>query len=253
MPGDDWFVSGPALLLSKSMGGPGRLEARMEQKAKGSIGVFLAEDHHLVRQAIALLLESASDIAVIGQAGDGLHTVERVGRLRPDVVLMDVDLPGISGIEATRRVVQQALGVSVIVLTMYDREDLLTRALEAGARGYVLKAAGADDLLMAIRAVHAGQVFICPEMARKLVDGYLRRADGASTARDRYQNLSAREAQVLPMLAEGLAIQDIAGTLHLSPHTVRTYRQRIMQKLGVHSATELLLYSLRTGLTRLGP
>lgn len=223
--------------------------------ARGSaktIGVFLAEDHEVVRQGIALLLEGAEDIEVVGEASDGWQTVEGVRRVRPDVVLMDIDMPGLSGVDATRRIVQASPEVSVLILTIYAREDLLSRSLEAGARGYVPKVASVDDLLTAIRTVHSGEVFIYPSMTTKLVDGYLRRMrEGEGD--DPYGKLSVRERQVLPMIAEGRAIHDIASELHISPYTVQTYRQRIMQKLDIHSGTELLIYALRRGLIHLEP
>ena len=221
--------------------------------ARGSaktIGVFLAEDHEVVRQGIALLLEGAEDIDVVGEASDGWQTGEGVRRVRPDVVLMDIDMPGLSSIDATRRIVKASPEVSVLILTIYAREDLLSRSLEAGARGYVPKVASVDDLLTAIRTVHSGEVFIYPSMTTKLVDGYLRRM---REGEEPYGKLSVRERQVLPMIAEGRTVHAIASSLHISPYTVQTYRQRIMQKLDIHSGTELLIYALRRGLIHLEP
>ena len=143
-----------------------------------TIDVFLAQDHEVVRKGIALLLERAEDMPVVGEASDGWQTVEAVRKLCPDVVITDIDMPGLSGLDATRRIVQASPEVSVLILTVYTREDLLSRSLQAGARGHVPKAASVDDLLTAIRTVHAGQVFIYPSMTTKLVDGYLRRMRG---------------------------------------------------------------------------
>ena len=224
----------------------------MTEAAPDKITVFLADDDTLVRQGIALMLEQASDVEVAGEAGDGWRTLEEVDRLRPDVVLMDIDMPGLSGIEATKRITQANPDVSVIMLTVYARQDLLSRSLDAGAKGYVLKAAGVDELLAAIRTVHAGDVFIYPAMATRLVGDYLKRLRGGESD-DPYEKLSAREREVLAMLAEGRAVNNIAEELHVSPYTVQTYRQRIMHKLDVHTATELLLFAIRRGLVSLEP
>ena len=224
----------------------------MADKAPQTITVFLADDHTLARQGIALMLEEPSDVEVVGETGDGWQTVEAVNKLRPDVVLMDIDMPGLSGIEATRRIAQASPEISVIMLTVYARQDYLSRSLDAGARGYVLKAAGVDDLLAAIRTVHAGEVFIYPAMATRLVSDYLNRLRGGERD-DPYEKLSAREREVLPMLAEGRSAPDIAAAIRVSPYTAQTYRQRIMHKLDVHTVTELLLFAIRRGLIRLEP
>ena len=165
---------------------------------------------------------------------------------------MDIDMPGLSGIEATRRIAESVPSVSVLVLTAHDREDFLFQALQAGALGYVLKTIQVEDLMSAIRTVHSGEVFIYPRMATMLVDDYVKRmrADGDN---DPYGKLSTREREVLPMLADGATNHEIADHLHLSPNTVQTCRQRIMRKLDLHSKTELLKYALRKRLISLEP
>jgi two-component system response regulator NreC len=224
----------------------------MDERAPNNIGVFLAEDHVVVREGIALILESADDMTVVGEAGDGWQTVEGVQRSRPDVVLMDIDMPGLSGIDATRRIAETCPEVPVIMLTVYEREDLLSRSLEAGAKGYVLKTAGVDELITAIRTVHSGDVYIHSPMTTKLVGDYVNRLRGGQ-GDDLYEKLSARERQVLPMLAEGRTVKEIGDVLRVSPYTIQTYRQRIMQKLGIHRSNELLMYALRRGLVHLEP
>ncbi len=187
---------------------------------------------------------------VVGEARDGAEAVATALRLRPDVVLMDIGMPGVSGIDATRQITGDAPEVRVVILTVYDREDFLFRALQAGAAGYLLKGADVDDLLRAIRTVHGGEMFVYPRMTTKLVRDYVRRLPGGE-GRDEYETLSAREREVLPMLADGRSNQEIAELLSISPHTVQTHRQRIMQKLNLHNRSELLRYALRRNLIHL--
>ena len=160
---------------------------------------------------------------------------------------MDIEMPGVTGIEATKLISEMNQNISVLILTSFDREDLLFQALQAGATGYALKGMNAEDLLAAIRTVHAGDVCISPSMATKLVGGYLKGSTNGEDT-DPYHRLSAREQEVFPLLAEGQSQYDIAEKLHVSPYTVRTYRQRIMRKLDIHNGTELLRYALRKGL-----
>lgn len=223
----------------------------MTEHGGQKIRVYLADDHTIVRRGIARLLDEEADMEVVGEAGDGTEAIQGVQQLRPDVVLMDIGMPGLSGIEATRQIVQTVPGVQVLILTVYDQADLLFRALQAGAAGYVLKGADMDDLLRAIRTVHSGEVFIHPQMATRLVQDYLKRLESGE-GQDQYEKLSGREREILPMLADDLMNREIAEVLHISPLTVQTYRQRIMQKLNLHSRSELLKYALRKGLIRLG-
>lgn len=222
----------------------------MDLDGMHKIKVFLVVDQAVVRKGMALIVETAEDMEVVGEAADGVRAAEEVGSLRPDVVLMDLMMPGISGIDATRRIVESVPGVSVLMCTIFERDDLLSRSFEAGAKGYVPKTASVDDLLTAIRTVYSGNVFIHPLMVTNLLEGYLARLKG-HVAGDPYKKLSARERQVLPMIAEGRSAENIGESLHISPHTVQTYRQRIMKKLGVHSAAELLKYALRRGIIQL--
>ena len=221
-------------------------------RAERPIRILVVDDHTVVRRGIVHLLEEEPDLQVVGEAGDGAGALEQARALRPDVVLMDIGLPDMSGIEATRRLTAELPQVRVLILTVYDREDFLFRALEAGASGYVLKGADVEDLLQALRTVHAGEVFIYPRMATRLVQDYLTRFRRGE-AQDEYRRLSPREREVLPLLAEGHTNEEIARLLHLSPYTVQTYRQRIMQKLNLHSRAELLRYALRKGLLPFEP
>ncbi len=220
-----------------------------EQRAK-AIRVFLADDHIVVRRGIARIVQAEDDMEVVGEAGDGGEAVKAVQRLRPDVVLMDIGMPGISGIDATRQILEAVPDSRVLILTVYDQEDLLFRAIQAGASGYVLKGATVDEVLSAIRTVHGGEVFIHPSMTAKLMRDYVKSMHGGE-APDEYEKLSPREREVLPLLADGHTNQEIAERLQVSPYTIQTYCQRIMEKLNLHRRTELLKYALRKGLIRL--
>lgn len=224
----------------------------MAEEGTQTIGVFLADDHALVRHGIALIIQGEADMEVVGEVGDGAEAVEAVKKVRPDVVLMDIGMPTISGIEAAKQIIQAASDVRVLMLTMYDQDEYLFRALQAGASGYVLKGAKAEDLLRAIRTVCAGDVFIHPRMATKLVQHYVSRLQKGE-GHDRYERLSAREREILPLVADARTDQEIGELLHISRYTVQTYRQRIMQKLDLHSRSQLLKYALQRGLIHLEP
>ena len=214
------------------------------------IRVLLAEDQPIVRRGIALLLKEEPDIDVVGEAADGSEAIDMAQWVSPDVVLMDIAMPGLSGLDATKRITESLPKVSVLILTIHDREDFLFQAIQAGALGYVLKTITVEELVAAIRTVHSGDVFIYPRMATMLVGDYLRRTHSGD-GKDSYERLSTRE--VLPLLADGHTNHEIGDSLHVSPHTVQTYRQRIMRKLDLHSKTELLKYALRKRLIGLDP
>ena len=221
-----------------------------KQSSDRAIGVFLADDHPIVRRGLSLVISEQDDMQVVGEAKDGAEAVERIRKLRPDVVLMDIEMPNLSGIEATKKISESNPEIAVLIFTAYDREDLLFQALQAGAAGYALKMTNAEDLLAAVRTVNSGDVCISPAMATKLVGDYLKRSRDPDDA-DTYRKLSSREREVLPLLAEGHTHHTIAELLHVSPYTVQTYRQRIMRKLDLHSGTELLRYALKKGLVSL--
>ena len=184
---------------------------------------------------------------VVGESKDGRGAIDGINRLRPDVVLMDIDMPDISGLEVTSEVTRSWPETSVLILTGYDHEELLFQALRAGALGYLLKGTSTEELLKAVRTVHSGEAFIYPSMATKLVGDYIRHTN-PSASKGHYQDLSTREREVLPLLAEGRTNEDIANLLYISPYTVQTYRQRIMKKLGLHGRTALVKYALEKGI-----
>ena len=216
------------------------------------IRVFLADAQPVVRSGIALLLQLEEDIEIVGEAGDGREVIGSVRELLPDVLLMDIDLSGIDGLDATRQISESVPSVSVLILTASEREDDLSQALKAGASGYMLKRANIEELVGAIRSVHSGETFIYPRMTTKLGADDVRRLNNGTGQPDLYRLRRLREREVLPLLAEGHTNHEIGDLLFVSPYTVQTYRQRIMKKLNLHSGTELLRYALRKGIIKLG-
>ncbi len=212
-----------------------------------SIHIVVADDHTLIRQGIVGLLNAQVDMEVIAQVGTGQEAVQAALSLAPDVLLMDLSMPGLNGIDATREIKQQATGVRVLVLTIHDREDYLFQALRAGAAGYILKGADIQELLSAIRTVYRGNVYLYPTVTKKLLADYLGRVDNGQD-RERYDGLTEREREVLRLIAQGMTSAEIARLLFLSPHTVQTHREHIMEKLDLHRKAELIKYAIRKGL-----
>lgn len=215
-----------------------------------AIRVVVVDDHTLVRQGIIGLLASQPDIDVAGQAGDAREALAVIASVSPDVVLMDIAMPGRSGLDATRQIRERFPAVQVIVVTIHDREDYLYQALRAGAAGYVLKGAEVQDLLEAVRAAQRGEVYLFPSVTKKLVADYLRRTL-AGEDRTTYDGLSDREREILGLIAQGLTTNAIAAALYLSPHTVQSHRDHIMAKLDLHSKAALIKYAITRGLIEL--
>jgi two-component system response regulator NreC len=214
------------------------------------IRVVVVDDHTLMRQGLVGLLDENPDIFVVGQAGDAAAALDVIEATKPDVVLMDVGLPGVSGLELTARVKRAVPDTQVLVVTMYEREDYLFEALRAGASGYVLKGADIKDLLTAVRTVAQGEMYLYQSLTGKLVADYLSRIDDAADLKG-YEGLSEREREVLSLIAEGLTTAQIADKLFLSPHTVQTHRDHLMTKLDLHSRVALTKYAIRKGLIKL--
>lgn len=211
------------------------------------IRVLLADDHTLFREGIRLLLERQSDMEVVAEAGDGREAVELAHRLQPHVVLMDIGMPEMNGMEATRLIHARDSSVRVLILTMHGTDDYFFRTLEAGASGYLLKEAAPTDLLSAIRCVHEGEMFLYPSLAKRLAQEYLRRV-GSGEERSSFDALTEREKDVLKLIGQGHTNQEIADILSLSVNTVQTHRTHIMNKLNLHSRAELMKYAVRLGL-----
>jgi two-component system response regulator NreC len=212
------------------------------------IRILLADDHAVLRAGLKALLEAEGDMTVVGEAGTGEAAIERVQALRPDVVVMDLSMPGVGGLEATRRIAALVPETKVLVLTVHAEQEYLLPVLEAGGSGYVTKTSADEDLIEAIRTVARGDVFLYPSAARLLLQGY-KAADPAAEPSP-LERLSEREREVLGFTAEGYSSAEIGGRLFISPKTVDTYRSRIMEKLGLHHRSELVRFALRTGLLK---
>ncbi|MBI5031152.1 MAG: response regulator transcription factor [Chloroflexi bacterium] len=213
----------------------------------GKIRVLVADDHTIVREGVRLLLDAQPDIEVIGEAADGREAVNMIRQFRPDLVVMDIQMPNLNGLEATREIKREFPQIQILALTMYESDEYFFQVLNAGASGYVLKKAASADLLSAIRAVHSGDVFLYPSVARRLVSDYLTRVKSGEE-KNSFDGLTAREHEVLKLIAEGHTNQAIADKLVITPSTVQTHRTRIMQRLNLHNRAELIQYARRKGL-----
>ena len=209
------------------------------------IRVLLVDDHAMFRQGIRALLEDYEDIELVGEAAEGREALEKVHELDPQVVLMDIAMPTLGGLEAARRIQKETPKVRLIVLSQYEDSEYVLSFLRAGARGYVLKTASATELVSAIRAVHKGDSFLYPSAAMTLIREYLALAEGPQ---DAYDSLTDREREVIQLVAEGRTNQGIADLLCISVKTVLRHRTNIMEKLGFHNRTELIKYAISKGL-----
>jgi DNA-binding NarL/FixJ family response regulator len=211
-----------------------------------SIRIVLADDHTIVRKGLRLLLERESDFGVVAEASNGREAIDAVSREAADVAIMDISMPILNGIEATKRINAEHPRTAVIILSVHSDEGYVLRALKAGARGYLLKDSAETDLIQAVRVVAAGKAFFSPAVSRILADDYVRQMQQQGMA-DRYDLLTARERELLQLIAELKPTKEIAEILGISPHTVDTHRANLLQKLDIHSIPELILYAVRKG------
>jgi DNA-binding NarL/FixJ family response regulator len=209
--------------------------------------ILLADDHIVVRTGLRALLERQRNLEVVGESENGRETVELAASLAPDVVVMDVGMPILNGIEATKTIVTQRPATAVVILSMHADESYVMRALKAGARGYLLKDSAASDLMSAIHAVSQNKSFFSPKVSRILAEDYVRvlKQKGAV---DSYDLLTNREREILQLVAEGKANKEVATALNISPYTVETHRRHILEKLNLHNPAELILYAVRKGI-----
>ena len=208
------------------------------------IKILVVDDHAILREGIRALLSLEDDIEIVGEASEGNEAIEKARESNPDVVIMDIAMPGMDGLEATRRLKKKNPGIKVLVLTQHDNKEYVLSTVKAGAAGYVPKRAVGSELVSAIRAVHRGESFLYPSAAAALIEEYCQRTEKA----DPYDTLTAREREVLKLVADGHTSREIADMLFLSPKTVLGHRTKIMEKLNIHNRTELIKYAMRKGL-----
>lgn len=213
------------------------------------ISLLLVDDHAVVRSGLRMLFGSEADVDIVGEAETAAEALASTERLKPDVILMDIGLPDTSGIDATRQIKQRFPQVAVVALTIHEDEEYFFKMLEAGASGYVPKRAAPEELLTAIRAAAAGQVYLYPSLAKLLVKDYLSQ-ERAGDQKSGLDGLTAREHEVLTYLAEGASNDEIGASLVISPKTVERHRENIMRKLNLHSRSELVRYAIRKGIIK---
>jgi DNA-binding NarL/FixJ family response regulator len=212
------------------------------------IRVLIADDHVVLREGLRSLLSMYEDVEVVGEAGDGLEALDKTMELKPDVVLMDIAMPRLGGLEAALELRQRRLPAKVLVLTQYDNKEYVFQMLKAGASGYIVKKAAGTELVSAIRAVHSGEYVLYPSAAKALVDRYLGDEGNEDEGERHLERLSDRETEVLKLLAEGATNRQIAELLRLSVKTITGHRSSIMEKLDIHNRTELVKFAIREGL-----
>lgn len=215
----------------------------------GLTRIVLADDHHLVRQGLRALLEAETDFEVVAEASDGLEVLSAVDREKPDVLIVDLMMPGLQGMEVTRQVAQRHPGTRVLILSMHADESYVIQALRNGASGYILKDSSARDLVQAIRQVQQRRSYLSPPLSDRAIEDYARRADTGKL--DPYQSLTTREREVLQLVAQGLTNQEIAEMLVISARTVETHRANFMRKLNLGSTSDVVRFAVRRGLISL--
>lgn len=208
------------------------------------IRIMLADDHGIVRTGLKLLLERVSDMKVVGEASDGREAVRLAKELQPNVVIMDIGMPLLNGLDASAQIIREHERIRVIILSMHTDESYIVRALDAGARGYLLKDNADEYVEAAIRSVAVGRPFFSPSIAQALLEDYVRLMR-ERRVQDSYDMLTEREREVLQLLAEGKSNKEAAGILNLSPYTIESHRTNLMQKLGLHNTAEIVLYAVR--------
>jgi RNA polymerase sigma factor (sigma-70 family) len=213
---------------------------------KRPLRIVLAEDHTLVRAGLRTLLHQLDRVTVVGEAADGREAVELAKAHKPDMILMDISMPGLNGIDATRQVKKELPGVRVVILSMHSSEEHVMQALRAGASGYLLKESAPLELELALQAVGSGETYLSPPISRQVIEGYMQRV--ADTTQDALANLSVRQREILQLVAEGNSSKEIARRLELSVKTVETHRAQLMDRLQIRDVAGLVRFAIRTGL-----
>jgi DNA-binding NarL/FixJ family response regulator len=212
--------------------------------------ILLADDHNVLRKGLRRILEEQPDLEVVGEASDGRQAVSLAQSLKPEVVVMDIAMPLMNGMEATRQILQRRAEVNVLILSMYSDENYVVQVLRAGARGYLLKDTAEEDLITAVRTVAKGQPFFSPKISKLLLGDSIQRLRDQDVT-DSYDLLTPREREVLQLIAEGKSNKEAAVALFVSPTTIETHRARIMEKLDLHSTADIVLYAVRKGIVQL--
>jgi DNA-binding NarL/FixJ family response regulator len=217
-----------------------------------ALRILVADDHEVVRRGLTSLLQSQPDWEVCGEASDGREAVEKAVQLQPDVMILDIGMPNLSGLEATRQILKAAPQTKVLILTLHDSDQVVTEVLSAGARGFLLKSDAARDLVAAVDALRRGKTYFTSKVAAMVLEGYLKggTAAPAPSGRDR---LTPREREIVQLLAEGNTTKQVAGMLGVSVKTAETHRSNVMRKLQLHSVSELVLYAVRNNLVHVAP
>ena len=221
-------------------------DSALRSKMSKTITIVLADDHLIVRQGLRALLEAETDFNVIGTAGDGLAALDLVRKLNPDVVVLDLMMPGLNGLEVARQLSKQKPDTKIIILSMYDDEGFVLEALSNGVSAYVLKDAGSTDLVQAVREVQAGHRYLSPPLSDRAIEVYEQMTKAGTT--DKYETLTTREREVLHLTAEGHTNNEIAVRLGISVRTAETHRSKVMNKLDIHNQADLTRYALRRGI-----
>lgn len=211
-----------------------------------AIRIVLADDHHVVREGLRALLETEPDFSIVGEAADGLATVDLVERLKPDVLVTDLMMPALSGLEVARQVALRSPTTRVVILSMYANEPYVLEALRNGAAGYVLKDSTGADLVRAVRQVLTGDRYLSPPLSARAIEAYVQKAEAGSL--DIYETLTTREREILHLAAQGCSNAEVATRLSISPRTAETHRANMMRKLGLRTQADLIRYALRRGI-----
>lgn len=211
--------------------------------------ILIADDHALVREGVAALLQLQDDMEVVGEACDGRDALRLAAKLKPDIVLMDIAMPGLGGLEATTEIVKTMPGIRILILSQYDDREYISRLLKAGVSGYILKHAVGTDLVSAIRAVARGEFYLYSGIASSVIDGFLDKEQALSV--DPYDKLTDREKQVLKLIAEGNTHKEIAGLLDISTKTVIAHQTHLSEKLDIHSRADLIKFAIRRGIIKI--
>lgn len=218
---------------------------------KSKIRVLVADDHTIVRKGLCALLDGHKEIEVVAEAENGREAIKKVEQVQPDIVLMDITMPGLNGLETTRQLKKRHPKMKILILTMHDNEEYIFETLRAGASGYLVKRTAPDELISAIHAVNRGESFLSPSISKRVIEGYIRFGQSEQEEDEAFIKLTDREREVLQLIAEGRVNREIAELLHISIKTVETHRSHIMEKLNIRNIAELTQYAIRKGLISL--